>query len=158
MDSFKWDNLELWFDGACEPVNPGGTASCGWIVYRVEGNEKERIASGSNVVRRGGPLATNNYAEWCGVGCGLRWMLDNMKDECHLAKLIVIGDSQLVLNQLSGKWKCKKPHLQALKRRVDEIIQQLKFERVEVRWIPREQNKEADTLSKLNPPQQPIIG
>ncbi len=152
MNGMKWNNLELWFDGACEPINPGGTASCGWIVYRVEGREKERIASGSKVVRRGGPLATNNFAEWSGVGCGLRWMLDNMKDECYLAKLLVVGDSRLVLNQLSGKWKCKKPHLKALKQRADEIIKQLGFERVDTRWIPRGQNFEADALSKMNHP------
>ena len=26
--------IEAWFDGACEPVNPGGTASYGVIVTR----------------------------------------------------------------------------------------------------------------------------
>jgi ribonuclease HI len=148
MYGTDWSHLELWFDGACEPVNPGGVASCGWVVYRVEGSEKERIASGSKVVKRGGPTSTNNYAEWCGLGCGLRWMLDNMKDECFGAVLTVVGDSDLVLKQLAGKWRCKKTHLQKLKRRCEEIIEQLGIDRIETRWVPREQNQEADRLSK----------
>lgn len=145
---WKIDRIELWFDGACEPRNPGGTASCGWVVYRVEGKEKERIASGSKVVQKGGLLATNNYAEWCALGLGLRWLLDNMKDECNGTALIAIGDSKLVVNQLTGRWKCKKPHLQKLKNRCIEILGQLGFAQVDSKWVPREQNWEADKLSK----------
>lgn len=27
--------IELYFDGACEPINPGGTASYGWLLKKM---------------------------------------------------------------------------------------------------------------------------
>lgn len=43
-------NLTLYFDGACEPRNPGGVATCGWLILGPDG---EQIAEGHKCVARG---------------------------------------------------------------------------------------------------------
>ena len=139
--------FEIHFDGACEPKNPGGIATCGWVIYHEGGLKRKRIASGHKVVKEG-EGATNNYAEWCALGLALRWLLDNKKDECAAQSIVIIGDSQLVINQLAGKWECKAENLQPLKARCLEILDSLNFQARSARWVPREQNEEADALSK----------
>lgn len=131
----------LHFDGACEPQNPGGVATGGWIVR--EGDEI--ILSGCREFARG-EEATNNVAEWCALGCGLRAMLDN-REVIATSSLAIYGDSQLVIRQLKREWACKKEHLQKLRRRCDEILQELGIPWT-AEWIPREQNAEADALSR----------
>ncbi len=140
--------IEIYFDGACGPKNPGGTASCGWVIYQRTQQQYQRLAHGHKVVKKGAG-ATNNYAEWCGLGLALRWLLDNMKDQCRDKNLIARGDSKLVVKQLTGGWRCHKPHLRQLRDRCREILNQLDFKKTSIKWIPREQNYEADALSKL---------
>ena len=50
--------LTLYFDGSCGPVNPGGNASYGWLLFQ----DSIEIARGSGV-EACGPEATNNVAE-----------------------------------------------------------------------------------------------
>jgi len=147
-------NITLWFDGACEPRNPGGVASCGWIV-EIEGNE---IESGCKVVAEG-QTATNNLAEWSALGLGLRWILDHQAELPQLpedltgskglpaAMLTIRGDSQLVVNQLKRNWACNKEHLRRLRDRCLEILAELNMNWV-AEWIPREQNERSDALSR----------
>ena len=54
--------LTLHFDGACEPVNPGGIATYGWVLA-VAGVS---AATGHGVAAEG-PGATNNLAAGCGA-------------------------------------------------------------------------------------------
>jgi ribonuclease HI len=141
----------LYFDGACEPAyqggpaNPGGVATAGWLIYN---EQKELVAKDQRFVREG-KGATNNVAEWCALGFALRWLLDNKHNDCQGQSLCIRGDSKLVCHQLTGEWKCNVPHLQKLKSRCLEILTKLGFKNVEVEWIPRAQNQEADDLSKL---------
>lgn len=135
--------LEIHFDGACEPKNPGGIATCGWVIYQ----DRKKITEGCKVVKQG-KGATNNYAEWCALGLALRWLLDHKEDECATQSISIIGDSKLVINQLAGKWECRADNLKPLKARCLEILDKLKFQARSARWVPREQNEEADVLSK----------
>lgn len=82
------------FDGACEP-NPQGWAVYGWIITDADGEE---IAQGYGVAAKpGSKLATNNFAEYCGLGFALRWLASaGWKGE-----LSIRGDSMLVINQLT---------------------------------------------------------
>jgi ribonuclease HI len=61
--------VTVFFDGACEPVNPGGVASYGFIVLQ---DEKE-IYRESKIVAEG-PEASNNVAEYNGLLNALRWL------------------------------------------------------------------------------------
>jgi ribonuclease HI len=52
-----------WFDGACEPVNPGGTASCGVV---VKGEDGTVLLRDHGVVGKG-KVMSNNLAESAAV-------------------------------------------------------------------------------------------
>ena len=55
------------------------------------------------------------------------------------------ADSELMVKQLNGQYKVKNEGLRPLYLKVKELI--AKIGRVEVKYIPREQNKEADALA-----------
>ncbi len=71
--------------------------------------------------------------------------------------LVIEGDSQLVIEQLLGNWKCKKPHLKALRETACELLAEMGV-KYAAYWIPREKNERADELStrKKAPPPQPL--
>ena len=61
--------------------------------------------------------------------------------------MILRSDSQLLINQLTGVYRVKTPHLQPLHREVRSLAAAF----VEIRFdhVPREQNKEADRLANV---------
>jgi hypothetical protein len=59
--------------------------------------------------------------------------------------LIIKGDSQLVIYQIKGKYKVKASKIIPLHHKVMFLIS--KFKEVQLEWIPREKNSEADKLS-----------
>ena len=139
--------IELYFDGACEPINPGGTASYGWLLKK----DGKTIQSGSGIVGSGAGM-TNNVAEYCGLIEGVRAFLKLKMP----TKLIIKGDSSLIINMVKKHWGWNKkktiwrphhktPHLRDLLAQAHELLEKIDHE---VRWIPREQNAEADELSK----------
>ncbi len=85
----------LYFDGACEPCNPGGHATWGWVLYGPDG--KERARAGGHACSGDG--ATNNVAEYAGLVAGLEFLLQ--LDEAPIP-LVVYGDSRLVIEQVNG--------------------------------------------------------
>jgi len=135
--------ISLWFDGACEPVNPGGVATGGWIVKDQSGNV---LLQGHRMICRG-DSATNNIAEYGALIGGLRAIQEQLPN-VRIAKLNIFGDSQLVVNQFLGKWKCNKSHLQMLRSEADELAVAIAGANFDAKWIPREQNEEADALSR----------
>lgn len=128
--------ITIFFDGSCGPKNPGGTAKYAWIMYR----DGEKYQEDSQVVCSG-PEATNNIGEWAGVTNALR----RLKADGHSGKVHIKGDSQLVIYQLTGIYKCKKD---TLKPYYNECLELLTNWEWTATWIAREQNQEADTLSK----------
>ncbi len=143
--------LELYFDGACEPVNPGGTASYGYWIAR----DGKKIAEGSGIVGEGEGM-TNNVAEYTGVIEGLKRL-----SELGLREpLRIRGDSNLVASMIAKKWGWNRkktkwvPHDDALhlKDLLDEALALLEGREYVIEWIPRERNAEADRLSK-----QPLV-
>lgn len=133
--------LTIQFDGSCEPNNPGGVATAGFLILE----NGIVIASEAKFVRRG-TGATNNLAEWSALGFALRWLLDHRS--CAGDELILQGDSKLVVEQIAGRWKCNKDHLQKLKQRCLVLLAEIKPISWKSEWIPREQNSAADALSQ----------
>jgi ribonuclease HI len=88
-----------WFDGACEPLNPGGTASFGVIVKGADGTVLLRE---HGVVGKGKAMS-NNVAEYAGVLHILKYLGSRPP-----GRVMIHGDSNLVINQLNGKWRIKK--------------------------------------------------
>ena len=62
--------------------------------------------------------------------------------------MTVRGDSKLVVNQVNGVWACNFAHLREARGRCQKLIERLeRGDEVELEWVPREQNTEADALS-----------
>ena len=89
---------------------------------------------------RGIGEATNNVAEYTAAIEGL-----SLARELGARTVTLRSDSQLLVNQLTGRYRVKTPHLQPLHRRVRGIA--AGFERISFEHVPREQNREADLLA-----------
>jgi len=123
----------LRFDGCAVP-NPG-EMGIGVVVWN---DDDEKILELSEKVGQG----TNNRAEYHAL---IRGMEELSKQYSGI--LLVLGDSQLVINQLNGQWRVKKEDLVPLFEKVLEL--EKKFEKVSFQWVDREENKEADKLSAM---------
>jgi len=86
--------------------------------------------------------ATNNVAEYTAVILGLQ-----RAHEIGAVDVLLRSDSQLLINQLTGRYRVKTPHLQPLHRRVRELA--AGFEAIEFEHVRRERNTEADRLANL---------
>lgn len=136
--------LEAHFDGACTPMNPGGTATYG--AHVVDRFVAKVIYEGKGVVCEG-PGATNNIAEYAGFIKVLEWLAQ--LEEPSETK--IYGDSKLVLMQVTGAWRINAPHLLKLCNEAREKLKALhaKGHQITLEWVPRELNTHADRLSKL---------
>jgi ribonuclease HI len=134
-------DLVLHFDGGCWP-NPGGVTRYGWHLDTAEG---VRVADSSGVYPAEGEARTNNTAEWAALEAGLRWL---SKLRLPINTLLILGDSQLVVRQFKGEWKCKKPWLLEFRESCRELLGGLDVGHVSVEWRPREENAEADALTR----------
>jgi ribonuclease HI len=130
-----------WFDGACGPENPGGTASYGALV-RIDGVkvwECSEIMGGADCQFG----TTNNLAEYAGLAAVLKWLLDAGH---RLEPVVVRGDSKLVIQQMNGLWRIRRGSYVALAFRCQHLL--FNFPQLQLAWIPRRQNQAADKLSK----------
>lgn len=134
--------LVMHFDGACEPTNPGGLGSWGWLL--TAGGDL--LASDSGTIPPG-PASTNNVAEYTALGKGLRHAADDAGG-LPPGALLVRGDSQLVVRQVTGQWLCNRPHLARLRDRCRELLAVIGRTRpVRLEWVRREENESADALT-----------
>ena len=62
-------------------------------------------------------------------------------------KIEIKSDSKLVVNQLAGIYKVKGKRIIPLCKQV--LLLKTKFSDIEIKWIPREENKEADRLTNI---------
>ena len=131
-------NLILSFDGACEP-NPGGVATYGWVIEELRAGKPFLLEDGNGMAKV--QNATNNVAEYHGLGHGLKAVA-----RLHPSSLEIRGDSQLVLNQLTGAWQCNAEHLVKLRDRCREILKEIGCQWTTT-WVGRDGNTEADSLS-----------
>jgi len=83
---------------------------------------------------------TNNEAEYTAVIRAVQ-IAKKMGEK----KITVRSDSELLVRQLNGEYKVKKPHLKKLN---SELVSLIKNIEVKFEHIPRERNKRADALSK----------
>lgn len=112
----------LVFDGACREGNPG-RGSFGYAIY-LDG--EETYSDCQRVPFR----STSNQTEYMGLVHGL--------DECRqrgLRDVTVVGDSQLVIRQMSGVYRCWSRNLQPLHRKAAELAKEIGVRSWE--WRPR---------------------
>ena len=94
--------------------------------------------------------ATNNQAEYRAVIEALNWIIENYPNHLTATSEVAVEvefflDSQLVVEQLNGNYKLKNEGLKPLFWEIRELIMKLGG-KVTFKYIPREQNKEADKL------------
>ena len=124
-------NFIMNFDG-CSKGNPG-LAGVGAVIYCLD----DEVWSGSLFL---GKNATNNQSEYTGLIFGLQQAID-MK----IKTLMVKGDSQLVINQMTGKYKCNSENIIELYKKAKELEKE--FENIYYVHVLRNLNKRADELS-----------
>lgn len=129
--------ITIYFDGLCYPKNPGGVAAYGYLVRR----DGRTVHTGFGAVGEGRGM-TNNVAEYEALMAAARWLVDEEIDE----KVLIKGDSELVIKQMTGQYRVSS---ETSKRYVPEIKDLLKGLDVSFSWVPREENEEADALSRM---------
>ena len=135
----KQPALTIKFDGSIRP-NPGGIMTYGFIILGPNGLLRNGYGySGS------GPEATNNVSEYAARIASLTFL----RDVKWTGKLLVLGDSEIVVKQVNAMYECIAEHLVPYRNKC-----RLLFEAIcptndfELKWIPLEQNTVADSLSK----------
>lgn len=137
----------IYFDGLCEPArpggprNPGGVATYGYVINTDEGLE---LARGCGVVGEGQGM-TNNVGEYYALLRGLERALKILvAPDITKIWIKVRGDSQLVINQMSGRWQIKSETLGAIAIQIREMA---KGYNIDYSWVPRTQNIVADNMA-----------
>lgn len=135
-------DLVGWFDGSCAPVNPGGTAGWGFVLHDRHGVEISR----EHGVVGSGPKMSNNVGEHAACANLLELVADLAGRRW---RVLVFGDSNLVINQMAGRWKAKNGlYIDEYRRGVRALANLRRLGvKVTFRWVPRMQNELADELS-----------
>jgi len=128
----KSDKYTLYFDGASKG-NPG-LAGAGAIIY--DNNKKDMW----NLSMFVGINETNNTAEYNGLILGLTKAI-----EMKINNLVVKGDSELIIKQMTGEYKVSAPNLKYLFNNEKKL--EKKISNICYKHIYREKNTVADRLA-----------
>jgi len=123
----------LYFDGASRS-NPG-PASYGGVIYDEAGLE---IATYKNYIGK----QTNNVAEYLGCFHGVQACIQE-----GIKNVIIYGDSKLVVEQVSGRWKVKSPNIKPIYDEIKKVLATKPFDSIEFKHVRRNNNKRADELA-----------
>ena len=126
--------LKIFCDGGSRN-NPGEAASA--FVVEEEGKV---IFEGAKYIGKN----TNNAAEYWGVIIALEWLRENIGSYKH-HEINFFLDSELVVNQLMGKFKIKNENLRDLFLTIKEL-EKVTDKKIIYTAIPRSKNTLADFL------------
>ena len=126
--------LKIYSDGGSRG-NPGPAAAAFVVIRDGKVIYKEYKYLGET---------TNNFAEHFGVLMAITWFKRKLGDEKRNAVTFFL-DSQLVANQLSGKYKVKSKRLKPLVLRI-KILESTLSQSIHYTSVPRDKNKLADYL------------
>lgn len=90
-------------------------------------------------------MGDNNQAEWLALLFALE-----MAEAQHASDVLLVGDSQLVIHQASGAWRCRSdqlaPYLAAFSQAAGT------FTRIRLRHVPRTKNLAGIALTRRHLP------
>jgi ribonuclease HI len=136
MDISK--DIVCFFDGCCEPKNPGGNMGMGAIIYE---NGLELCTYSAFIPASYGN--TNNIAEYI----AFQWLLGTLLNAgLNYEPITIYGDSDLVIKQMKGEWKIKNGRY--VEYAINSKMLLIHFTNIQLKWIPRDENNYADRLSK----------
>ena len=128
------NQVVLTFHGGAIP-NPGKGA-CGYTITTPDGQ----------IIEHGWTMpgiTTNNEAEYEALEEGLKRVISEFPT---LKSLVVMGDSQLVIKQVTCEWTVRNTRLKEYQKRIVALTRGKL--RVHYTHIPRELNGEADLLTR----------
>lgn len=117
--------------------NPG-PAAYGVVIENETGKVIARLGQALGI-------KTNNQAEYGGVIGALEFIKKILVPVTKITALEFYLDSDLIVNQLSGKYKIKSPELAVLAIRAKNLEKEI-CSAVIYKQIPREKNKPADKI------------
>jgi ribonuclease HI len=130
MTEENYGYLKIYFDGGSRG-NPGPSA-VGAVVYDDKDKKLEELSAHIGEY-------TNNVAEYM----ALDKVLD-LVEKYHCKKIMLFTDSKLLNNQIKKLWKIKDTGILKIYMKVSKKLS--KYDIVDLRLIPRENNVEADRL------------
>lgn len=139
------DVLRIFSDGACSG-NPG-VSGIGCVIF--DENNKE-IARENKFIGE----TTNNFAEYSAIILALD-NIEELKNDNFFKigidkiKFEFFADSELMVNQLNGKYKISNLDLQKLALKFKNKIAELGIKNYTIKHVMRENNKIADSLAVL---------
>lgn len=135
--TYKMEKIIINTDGAARG-NPGPAAAS----YIIRKDDGEVLAKAGIVLGE----TTNNVAEYTAVKLAFDKIVQEFSGILP-ADVVVLSDSKLVVEQLSGNFKVKSANLKVLFNEVKQLEQ--KIGEVSYRYIPRAENYQADLLANL---------
>jgi ribonuclease HI len=130
LTTLNANELTIFTDGASR--NNPGEAGAGVLILR----DNKPVAKLARYLG----TTTNNIAEYTAAIMGMEHAV-----KLGASSVRLFADSELLVKQLNGQYKVKNEGLKSLHHQVKELI--AKIGSVEVQYIPRAQNKEADALA-----------
>lgn len=130
--------IEVFFDGLCQPRNPGGIACYSFLIRRDGNIEHSEYGLAAEPFSED---STNNVAEYTALIKALEWLSHSRVND----SIRIASDSKLVVSQLNGNYKVKSKRIIPLHRRALSLMDS--FADIQIRWVPREENWEADALT-----------
>lgn len=121
-------------DGGCRPTNPG---PAGFAAVLELVDEEEVYVTSRYLGKK-----SNNHAEYAGMLVGIKMAISH-----GVTDLLIITDSQLVMNQVNGDWKVKDTSLRPFCSEIQKLLR-VNFEHNgsgwKIKWVKRDKNKTAD--------------
>ncbi|GJR97346.1 reverse transcriptase domain-containing protein [Tanacetum coccineum] len=135
-----------------EIMNKASTSENMWKFYMDGASSSDGFSAGVMLVSLKGKeftyglrfefKTTNNEAEYEALLADIRIAVD-----MEIKDLAIFIDSQLVANQVQVLFKARKPVIKQYLEKLKEVLRS--FDNYSIKHIHRNQNKKADTLSKL---------
>lgn len=127
--------VTVYIDGLAMPSNPG-TGTYGFLIY----DGKKKLAEGSGLA---GYEVTSNFSEYTALAEALK-KLKSMRIE---GDVLIRSDSKLLVGHMSEGWKVKGGMYVEKLKEARELMKG--FGSISFEWVPREQNQEADLLTRI---------
>jgi len=130
-------NITVYFDGGFDRATNQSGLGC--VIYYEQNGKPYRLRQNSF----SSELKSNNEAEYAALYLGL---VELELLNVHHLPVCFTGDSQVVINQLSGEWPALEKNLSSWADKIDAKLEELSIQ-PEYKLISRKENSEADRLA-----------